>query len=188
LSNNFGSGIAKARFDTYFRPEMSTVAEQLRQAREARKLTIQEVAEATKIRSDHVQALDEGNWEVFPAPVYIRGFVRTYAGFLKLDVAALIDQLNTELSKSDKHREHPQLSPKPRSFVDTIMYQLSKVNWRIALPVFAFALLTLIAVYVFRFWSEYKAKDPLRDLGPGLHQPAEDKTGDTLPIPPAPRR
>ena len=56
---------------------MSTVAEQLRQAREAQKLTIQELAEITKIRSDHIRALEEGNFNVFPAPVYIRGFVRT---------------------------------------------------------------------------------------------------------------
>ena len=44
---------------------MSTVAEQLRVAREARKLTIQQVADATKIRTDHIRALEEGNFNVF---------------------------------------------------------------------------------------------------------------------------
>ena len=52
---------------------MSTVAEQLRSAREARKLTIYQVAETTKIRTDHIRALEVGNFEVFSAPVYIRG-------------------------------------------------------------------------------------------------------------------
>ena len=48
---------------------MSTVAEQLRQAREARNLTVQQVAEITKIRTDHVRAVEEGNYDVFSAPV-----------------------------------------------------------------------------------------------------------------------
>ena len=65
---------------------MPTVAEQLRAGREARKLTIPQVAEATKIRTDHIRALEEGNFNVFSAPVYIRGFVRNYATQLKLDV------------------------------------------------------------------------------------------------------
>jgi len=37
---------------------MSTVAEQLRVAREARKLTIAQVAEVTKIRTDYIRALE----------------------------------------------------------------------------------------------------------------------------------
>jgi len=65
---------------------MSTVAEQLRQAREAQNLNVQQVAQVTKIRTDHLVALEEGNYNVFSAPVYIRGFVRTYAALLKLDV------------------------------------------------------------------------------------------------------
>ena len=41
---------------------MSTVAEQLRTAREAKNLTVQQVADVTKIRTDHVRALEEGDF------------------------------------------------------------------------------------------------------------------------------
>ncbi len=37
---------------------MSTVAEQLRAGREARMLTVEQVAELTKIRTDHIRALN----------------------------------------------------------------------------------------------------------------------------------
>ena len=63
---------------------MPTVAEQLRAAREAKNLSVNEVAEITKIRTDHIRALEEGNFDIFVAPVYIRGFARTYATLLKL--------------------------------------------------------------------------------------------------------
>ena len=66
------------------------VAEQLRAGREARKLSINEVAETTKIRTDHIRALEEGDYNVFVAPVYIRGFVRCYSMLLRLDVPAVM--------------------------------------------------------------------------------------------------
>src|SRR5258708_25108064 len=58
---------------------MSTVAEQLQLAREAKSLSVHQVAEVTKMRTDHNCALEEGNFNVFSAPVYIKGFVRTYS-------------------------------------------------------------------------------------------------------------
>ena len=72
---------------------MPTVAEQLRTSREAQGLTVYQVAEVTKIRTDHVRALEEGKFEAFAAPVYVRGFVRTYATLLKLDVPGMMSQL-----------------------------------------------------------------------------------------------
>ena len=76
---------------------MPTVAEQLRTAREAQSLTVYQVAEITKIKTDHVRALEEGNYNTFSAPVYIRGFVRTYSNVLKLDVRSVMAELEAEL-------------------------------------------------------------------------------------------
>src|SRR5512144_613768 len=109
---------------------MSTVAEQLRHAREARNLTVQEVADITKIRTDHLRALEEGNYDVFSAPVYIRGFVRTLAGLLKLDVPKTMAALEAELKGTEKFSEPPPLSNEPRGVLDFLMLQLSKVDWR----------------------------------------------------------
>src|SRR5579862_706688 len=111
---------------------MSTVAEQLRQAREDQKLTIQELAEITKIRTDHIRALEEGNFNVFSAPVYIRGFVRSYATLLKLDVAQIMAALDEELGQTEKFREPPPLTDTKRGMLDFATLQLSKLNWRIA--------------------------------------------------------
>src|SRR5512137_501501 len=109
---------------------MSTVADQLRQAREAKHLTVQQVAELTKIRTDHIRALEEGNFEMFSAPVYIRGFVRACASVVKLDVPQIMAALDAELGQTEKFREPPALSPAPHGPLDFLMLQLSKVNWR----------------------------------------------------------
>ena len=168
----------------YTTPIMSTVADQLRMAREARGLTVYQVAEITKIRTDHVRALEEGNYDTFSAPVYIRGFVRTYANLLKLDVPALMTALDAELGRTDRFNEPPPLTNEPRGFVDVVMLQLSKVNWRVALPSLGLALTLLVLILGYRIWRGHQSKDPLRNLGPGLYQPPQQQTGDTLPLPP----
>jgi cytoskeleton protein RodZ len=73
---------------------MPTVAEQLRLGREAMKMEVQQVAEATKLKSDQIRALEEGNYDYFTAPVYLRGSVRTYARLLKLDGPKLVAELD----------------------------------------------------------------------------------------------
>src|SRR2546422_2897354 len=162
---------------------MLTVAEQLRTAREAQGLTVYQVAEITKIKTDHVRALEEGDYATFAAPVYIRGFVRTYGTLLRLDVATLLTALETELDQTEKFHEPPPLSDESGRFLDVVMLQLSKVNWRVALPSLGVALALLVLILGYRVWRSQKAKDPLRGLGPGLYE--QKQAGETLPLPPA---
>jgi cytoskeletal protein RodZ len=167
---------------------MSTVAEQLRQGREAKNLTVQQVAEITKVRTDHIRAVEEGNYDVFSAPVYIRGFVRTYSGLLKLDVPQVMSALDTELGRTTKFAEPPPLSEHPRGPVDFVMLQLSQVDWRKWLIA-----LGAIAVFVGAIWAwvAWRHRNPFRGLKPAIYQSQPGAAGDTLPLPtppPAPRR
>ena len=168
--------------------DMPTVAEQLRSAREARKLTIHEIAEATKIRGDHIRALEAGDFNVFTAPVYIRGFVRTYATLLKLEVPQVMAALDAELRQTEKFSEPPSLSGEPGGALDFVMLQLSKVNWQKALVVLAGAALVLILVVTIWVWRNHRAADPLSGMPPGVYQPTQHQSGETLPLPKPPPR
>lgn len=165
---------------------MPTVAEQLRLAREKQKLTIHQVAELTKIRTDHIRALEEGNYEVFSAQVYIRGFTRTFAAVVKLDPTETLAALDLELAQTKRFRDHPKLMGESKGILDFVMLQLSKINWRIALPILVVALLAAGTIYGLRAWQERKLKDPLRDLGPGIYQAKPRQGGDVLPLAPPP--
>jgi cytoskeleton protein RodZ len=162
---------------------MPTVAEQLRVARETMQLDVYQVAEITKIRTDHIRALEAGDYEPFAAPVYIRGFVRTYAGLLKLDVPKVIAELNLELGRTEKFAEPPSLTKQPRSWLDVVMLQLSRIDWRILLGALVVALAITLAVAGYRLWHAHATADPLKDLGPGLYQPPSQPSGDVLPLP-----
>src|SRR6188508_1698393 len=97
---------------------MPTVGEQLRQGREKQKLTIHQAAELTKIKSDHVRALESGQYDAFSAPVYIRGFVRTYAKALRLDIAQVSSALDAELARTERFSGPPPLEDRPRGALD----------------------------------------------------------------------
>ncbi|MDX1951897.1 MAG: helix-turn-helix domain-containing protein [Verrucomicrobiota bacterium] len=162
---------------------MPTVAEQLRTAREQHQMTQHQLADITKIRTDHIAALEEGNYNVFSAPVYIRGFVRTCASVLHLDVPAVLATLDEELGQTKKFREPPRLSGESRGIIDAIAYQLSKINWRIALPLVAVTIVVVASITIYRGVRSYKARDPLSGLGAGIYQPTTPSRGEIIPLP-----
>lgn len=162
---------------------MSSVAEQLRRARESQGLTLHDLAELTKIRADHLEALERAQYDPFPAPVYIRGSVRTYATFLKLDVPAVLAALDAELATSPELSGPPSLTGERRGPVDWLTYQLSRVNWRITGVLVTILVLLVGGFWGWRAWSQRLREDPLSRLGPGLHRPAPIAEGDILAIP-----
>src|SRR5260370_26102145 len=165
---------------------MPTVAEQLRAAREAQTLSISHVAEITKIKTDPIRALESGTYDSFSAPVYIRGFVRTYAKALNLDVTQLTATLEAELSQTEKFREPPPLTNQPRGTLDFLMLQLSKLSWRILVGGLAGVVALIVALSLFSSWRKSKETDPLKHLGPGLYQARPGQAGALPPPPPNP--
>jgi cytoskeleton protein RodZ len=74
-----------------------TVGEKLRAAREARGLTIKEVAQQIYLGERQIAALETGDLAVLPGKTFVRGFVRNYARAVQLDAVpllALLDQVD----------------------------------------------------------------------------------------------
>ena len=160
---------------------MSTVAEQLRVAREARQLSIEQVADLTKIRTDRVRALEAGQFASFSATVYIRGSVKNYAKLLKLDEVKLLADLDAELKGTDKFSEPPPLIENKKTFLDTLILLAAKLNSKIGfvgIAIIAALAVTLLGVAV---WRHQQKCDPLKNLPPARYQPATSV--DTLPLP-----
>src|ERR1035437_24826 len=160
---------------------MSTVAEQLRAAREAKNLTVEQVADATKIRTDHIRALEEGKYNAFSATVYIRGSVKIYAKLLKLDEAPLLAALDGELKGTQKFSEPPPLVETKKTLLDALILLLAKLNWKVGFA----GIVAIVAIVVLGLsiwvWRNHKASDPLKNLPPAVYQPAN--SSDTLPLP-----
>jgi len=73
---------------------MPPLGDEFRAAREARHLSLSDVSEQIHIRSVYLRSIEDQDWAATAAPVYVRGFIRTYARFLGLDAEAAVAQYN----------------------------------------------------------------------------------------------
>jgi cytoskeleton protein RodZ len=70
------------------------LGQRIRAAREARGLSLSDVAQQLRIRSVYLAAIEDESWSTIGAPVYIRGFLRTYARFLGIDPEEAVAAFN----------------------------------------------------------------------------------------------
>ena len=73
--------------------DIASVGAQLKRAREQLRLSLKDATSATKIQSWVLEALERDELHTRMSPVYAKGFLTTYAKFLRLDPAPLIEQL-----------------------------------------------------------------------------------------------
>src|SRR6185312_9667145 len=78
-------------------PEQPTVGEQLRTAREAKGLSLEDVAAQTRIPQRHLASIETADWDNLPAPTYTIGFAKSYASTVGLDRTEIGDQLREEM-------------------------------------------------------------------------------------------
>ncbi len=81
-----------------------TVGEILLEAREGANLSLEDVSEETKIPKRMLEYLETDNFEAFPARVYARGFLKSYASLLGLDVEYILNKFEVQTTQSHKSR------------------------------------------------------------------------------------
>ena len=119
---------------------MESIGEFFKQVRETKGLTIDEVASKTRIRTDFVKALEEGNFAKLPDQVFARGFVRSYARSLGLDEDDAIHRFTQSAGAYyDKQGERERL--KVRQAVEE---RKRKANRKAVTIAIGIAILTLI--------------------------------------------
>ena len=83
----------------------------LRRARERNGLTLSDVADRTRISPRWIRALEDAQLDILPAPVFVSGYLRTYARLVGLDGQDLLARYQT-LSR----KRAQALAPTERGF------------------------------------------------------------------------
>ncbi len=102
---------------------MNSFSQKLKDARNRQGLSIDEIAEKTKVRHHIIKAIEEGDFMAMPE-VYMRAFIKTYASFLKIgenEIKYALDKifLKTEQAQQaptalqNADREPPPVRPAP---------------------------------------------------------------------------
>lgn len=84
---------------------MRTVGQILKETRENKLYSLEEVEKATKIRKELLVALESDNFSKLPPPTYVQGFIKNYAKFLNLDQGKMLAVFRREFSDK-KHQPY----------------------------------------------------------------------------------
>lgn len=96
---------------------METIGQILKNAREKKGLTIEELASSTFIVAKFIKALEDEQFDLLPGEIYVKGFIKNISDKLSLDSDAMIERYNLQrnenkfeedLSKSRKFKISPK--------------------------------------------------------------------------------
>ncbi|EJS71204.1 helix-turn-helix domain-containing protein [Bacillus cereus] len=88
---------------------MTELGQKLKEAREAKGLSMDQLHEITKIQKRHLLAIEEGNYDVLPGAFYARAFIKQYADAVGLNGEELLVEYQSTIPQSE-NREVPQVS------------------------------------------------------------------------------
>nr|WP_275695452.1 RodZ domain-containing protein [Fredinandcohnia sp. SECRCQ15] len=125
----------------------------MREAREAKNLTLDDLQNLTKIQKRYLIGIEEGNYNVMPGKFYVRAFIKQYAEAVGLEAEQLFDEYKTDI---------------PGTYNEDIPEQISRVRTRKQISTKSSKLvemvpMILVIVFIlgglFAFWWFQKGND-----------------------------
>jgi cytoskeleton protein RodZ len=157
--------------------DRTTMGAYLRAARRRRRIGIEKAAEDTRIRSDFLMRMESDEFD-FLAPTYVRGFLKSYARYLRVDPDPLLEEFDRRVGKRtesqqvmalEKHRGRDMLPTRRRMS-----------SWGVAASLAAGVLLLLAGIGL------VQGDDPgPRDRTPVAGVPKDEKTAEPSESPSA---
>lgn len=92
---------------------MSELGQALKEAREQKGLSLDDLQERTKIQKRYLKAIEDGDFKQLPGDFYIRAFIKSYAETVGLDFSTLIQQYGSEIPTL--HHDQPEIRTLPPS-------------------------------------------------------------------------
>ena len=136
--------------------EAGTFGLWLRREREAREVTLEEIASVTKISKSYLGALEEERFDVLPAPVFAKGFLREYAKYVGLDPDDVVNSYLTAIQESEPESSMDEVSPVRRS----------SFEWTSGVLLAGALVLLLGAIGFAGFWAERSQSRERADEAP----------------------
>ncbi|MFJ7507910.1 RodZ domain-containing protein [Peribacillus simplex] len=98
---------------------LSELGNRLKEAREAKRLSLEDLQELTKIQKRYLIGIEEGNYSMMPGKFYVRAFIKQYCEAVGLDSEEIFEQYKSEI---------------PSVYSEELPEQLSRVQSRKTIP------------------------------------------------------
>lgn len=168
---------------------MNTLGTLLREARETKGCSLQDAQEATKIQVKYLRALEEEDFTVLPEePVFVKGFLRSYAQFLGVDPKEATIQYDL-LTKPEEpvieaEKEEPVFQKASKKDTSLAEKPSIKINWLFIAGAF-FAIFLGSWAYNHLMTPASQAEKPLQQITVETEQPAAEVEKPLAAVKPA---
>lgn len=126
---------------------MKTVGQVLRETRESKHYTLEEVEKQIKIRKELLEALENDDYDKLPPVTFVQGFIKNYGKFLNLDTNKLLAIFRRGFETS----KHPPL------ILESFSRPIKEKKFRITPAQVIGATLGVIIIIFFAYlWFEYR--------------------------------
>lgn len=142
---------------------MTELGNRLKEAREAKGLSLDQLQDLTKIQKRYLKGIEEGNYSMMPGKFYVRAFIKQYAEAVGIEPEELFEEYKNEI---------------PATYDDELPEQLSRVQSRkrlaentskifdilpkILIGVFVIGAITLIW-YLLQSNARNETKEPVKE-------------------------
>lgn len=149
--------------------ESLTLGEKLTRFRGETRMTVADMAKATKIQAKYIEALEQGHYEKLPADVYVRGYLRSYARYLNIDESMLVRLYDQERNINSNIRPE---TPKRNVFASTNNRTYTFSPRAVVLSIIALIVLS-VAVYLWFQFRQFTTEPLLSITEPNINQTIE---------------
>ncbi|WP_245229092.1 helix-turn-helix domain-containing protein [Priestia megaterium] len=89
---------------------LTELGQRLRQERESKGLSLEDLQKLTKIQKRYLLGIEEGNYEVMPGKFYVRAFIKQYCEAIGLDIDAIFEEYKSDIPSTQTEDMPQQLS------------------------------------------------------------------------------
>lgn len=117
----------------------------LREKREEKGMSLEELQTATKIQKRYLVAIEEGNYDVLPGAFYARAFIKNYCEAVGLHYETIFDEYAHEIPKSAKE---PVTEFEPRSKRERTGVAEENTLLKRLVPIFLIGVLIIVVLFI----------------------------------------
>ncbi|WP_046215415.1 helix-turn-helix domain-containing protein [Paenibacillus wulumuqiensis] len=162
---------------------MSDLGRQLRDARLARGLSLDDVQEMTKIRKRYLEAIEAGDFKVLPGSFYVRAFIKTYAEAVGLNADELLQEHQDAVPEAEPEPVMEPVVQQRRSARRTASTGRSG-KWLSTVLMWTFPILIIVLVWIFVINNKNGAPDIADNTTPPKQQQSTTTTPPSTTTPP----
>lgn len=124
---------------------MVRVGQRLYKERLQKKLSLEDIARATKIKQSFLAAIEKGEYHKLPSPAYAQGFVRNYASYLGLPKAEITALFRREFDEKKAYKVLPD------SLIKTQEFSLNRIRVQESLLIVGVVFVLFLTFLAFQY-------------------------------------